>query len=213
MKKVYFISGLGADKRIFSFLDHQGYEPVFIEWIDPLPDESLESYASRLRHQIPGTAPTVVGISFGGMLLTEMAKHDDSIKGIIIASNKTAAEFPSWLRIGKYLPLYKWSPTGLSKKMMLRNTWILGGIKPEHKKLLHQIIRESDMQFSHWAIGAILRWKNAVVPKNIIHIHGTADKLLPCRLVKADHLVKGGTHVLTMDQHEECSALLHQLIV
>jgi hypothetical protein len=33
MKKVYFISGLGADKRAFSFLDLSFCEPVFINWI------------------------------------------------------------------------------------------------------------------------------------------------------------------------------------
>ncbi len=212
MTKVYFISGLGADKRIFSFLDLSFCEPVFINWIDPLPDESLENYALRLRHQIPESHPTVAGISFGGMLLTEMAKHDCNIRAILISSNKTAAEFPSWLRIGKYLPLYKWSPPGVSKKMMLGNTWILGGRKPEHKRLLQQIIRESDMTFTRWAIGAILRWKNSIVPENIIHIHGTADKLLPCRLVSADHIIKDGTHVMTMDQHHEISELLKQLI-
>ena len=53
MKKVYFISGLGADKRIFSFLDLSFCEPVFIDWITPLKNESLESYALRLRKQIP----------------------------------------------------------------------------------------------------------------------------------------------------------------
>ncbi len=213
MKKVYFISGLGADKRVFSFLEHNGYEPVFLSWIDPLKNESLESYAQRLRKQVPEDFPTIVGISFGGMLLTEMAKHDAGIKGIIISSNKIAAEFPSWLRIGKYLPLYKWAPAGISKKMMLSNTWILGGKKPEHEKLLKQIIRESDMQFTKWAIGAILRWKNSVIPENIIHIHGTADKLLPCRLVKANYIIKNGTHVMTMDQHAEVSALLHKLVL
>lgn len=212
MQKIYFISGLGADKRIFSFLDHSGYEPVFVEWIVPAQNESLPSYALRLREQINDPHPTIVGISFGGMLLTEMAKADPGIKGIILASNKTSVEFPSYLRIGKYLPVYKWTPVSFSKKTMLANTWILGGIQPEHKKLLQQIIRESDMNFSRWAIGAILRWENKIVPKNIIHIHGTADKLLPYRLVKADYTIKDGTHVLTMDQHEEVSALLKKLI-
>jgi hypothetical protein len=48
LKKVYFISGLGADKRAFSFLDLSFCEPVFIEWIKPLKNETLQGYALRL---------------------------------------------------------------------------------------------------------------------------------------------------------------------
>ncbi|HLG39082.1 MAG TPA: hypothetical protein VI461_05410, partial [Chitinophagaceae bacterium] len=68
MKKVYFISGLGGDKRVFSFLDLSFCEPVFIEWIKPLKKESLESYALRLRNQIPEKNPVIVGVSLGGMM-------------------------------------------------------------------------------------------------------------------------------------------------
>jgi hypothetical protein len=68
------------------------------------------------------------------------------------------------------------------------------------------------MQFVKWAIDAILHWKNKEIPSNIVHIHGTGDRLLPGNLVKADHIIKGGTHVMTMDNHDEISALLRQLI-
>ncbi|HMU47110.1 MAG TPA: alpha/beta hydrolase [Chitinophagaceae bacterium] len=212
MKKVYFIGGLGADKRIFSFLNLSFCKPIFIDWITPVPKESLKEYALRLRKQIDDESPIVVGISFGGMLITEMAKADPLLKGIILASNKTSKEFPAYLRIGKYLPLYKWAPSGLSKKTMLANSWILGGIHEPQKKLLYEIVKDSNMFFVKWAIGAILRWENNATPKNIIHIHGTADKLLPFRLVKADFKIINGTHILTMDQPGEVSELLKKLI-
>ena len=117
MKKVYFISGIGADKRVFSFLDLSFCEPVYVDWIEPLKQESLESYALRLRKEIRESHPTVVGISFGGMLATEMAKADANLKAIIISSNKTADEFPSYLRIGKYFPFYKWLPGKFISKL------------------------------------------------------------------------------------------------
>jgi hypothetical protein len=41
MKKVYFISGLGADSRVFSFLDLSYFEPVFLDWLPPQKKESL----------------------------------------------------------------------------------------------------------------------------------------------------------------------------
>jgi hypothetical protein len=52
MKKVYFISGLGADKRAFSFLDLSFCEPVFIDWIQPLKNELLPEYALDLKNKL-----------------------------------------------------------------------------------------------------------------------------------------------------------------
>jgi len=212
MKKVYFISGLGADKRTFSFLDLSFCDAVFIDWIKPLEKESLKSYSLRLRQQMPEEHPTVVGVSFGGMLATEMAKEDKLMNVIILASNKSSAEFPAYLRVGKYLPVYKWLPEKLIKNKTLLN-WILGVEKDEQKKLIAAIIADTDPFFLKWAIDAILRWKETSIPANVKHIHGTADKLLPYRLTKADHTIEGGTHIMTLYKHKEISALLRKLMV
>lgn len=211
MKKVYFISGLGADKRAFSFLDLSFCEPQFIEWIKPLEKESLKSYALRLRKQIPEEHPTVVGVSFGGMLATEMAKEDKLMNVIIIASNKSSEEFPAYLRVGKYLPVYKWLPEKLIKNQTVLN-WVLGVEKDEQRKLINAIVADIDPLFLKWAIDAILNWKETSIPDNVKHIHGSADKLLPYRLTKADHTIEGGTHMMTFYKHKEISDLLSQLI-
>ena len=212
MKKVYFISGLGADKRVFSFLDLSFCEPIYINWIEPHKNESLQSYALRLRKSIHESNPIIVGISFGGMLATEMAKADPTIKAIIISSNKTAKEFPKYLRAGKYFPFYKWMPGKMMKRSAHLIKWIFGKNGKEQKRVYLEIVRDTDTDFVKWAITSILNWKNEEVPKNLVHMHGTADRLLPHRLVKADHLIKGGNHVMPMDSHEEVSALLRELI-
>jgi len=213
MKKVYFISGLGADKRVYSFLDLSFCEPVYIDWITPVDKESLEHYALRLRKQIPEAHPTIVGLSFGGMLATEMAKTDADIKAIIISSNKTANEFPSYLRIGRYFPFYKWMPGKMMKRSAHWIKWVFGKNGKEQKKVFLDIIRDTDTDFTKWAIDAILHWNNKIAPQNVIHLHGTADRLLPHRLVKANYIVEGGNHVMPMDSHEEVSALLKKLIL
>ena len=210
MQKVYFISGLGADKRAFSFLDLSFCEPVFVDWISPLKKESLPGYALRLRQQIKEEHPMIVGVSFGGMLATEMAKADNQMKAIIIASNKSAGEFPAYLRLAKYFPVYKWLPGKLLKAGRLN--WILGAKGNEQKKLLRSILADSNPAFLKWAIGAILNWKEKTIPANVLHIHGTADKLLPCRYVKADFKIAGGTHLMSINKPKEISALLQQLV-
>ncbi len=213
LKKVYFISGLGADKRSFSFLDLSFCNPVFIDWIQPFSDESLAGYALRLREQITEQHPTIVGVSFGGMLVTEMAKSDPGIKAIIISSNKTANEFPSIYRTGKYLPVYKWVPPTLLKSTALFRSLFFGPKGEKQKETFRKILNDSDTHFTKWAIHSILYWNNNVVPENIIHIHGTSDKLLPYKKVKADYVIENGTHLMIMNQPEEISNLIKKLIV
>lgn len=211
MQKVYFISGLGADKRGFSFLDLSFCDPIFIDWIKPLRKESLKSYALRLRNQIPEEHPTVVGVSFGGMLACEMAKADPLMNTIIIASSKSANEFPSYLRVGKYFPFYRWLPESVIKSSRSLN-WMFGVKDETQKKLLANIVADIDPYFLKWAIDAILHWKEKEEPANVKHIHGTADKLLPFRYVKADYKIQGGTHLISINKPKEISSLLQQLV-
>lgn len=211
MQRIYFISGLGADKRAFSLLDLSFCEPVFVDWITPLPHETLKSYAARLRSQILDEHPNIVGVSFGGMLATEMARLDDKLNAIIIASNKSSDEFPFYFRIGKYIPAYKWVPGGWLKKSNYLH-WIFGPRGMEQKKLLKEIIADANPDFLKWAIEAILNWDEKAVPANVKHIHGTADRLLLFRYVKADIEVPGGTHLMSLNMPKEISALLQQLL-
>lgn len=212
MKNVYFISGLGASKKAFTFLDLSFCNPIFIEWIDPLKNESLPSYALRLSKQIKESNATIVGLSFGGMLATEIAKNNPSMQAIIISSNKTHREFPKLLKIGKYLPIYQWLPNYSMKKSSTFFAWILGAKGKEQKITQQQIVKETNPIFTKWAIYAILNWYNTTIPKNLIHIHGTADKLLPYSLVNANYNIKKGEHLMIMDEANEISSLLKKLI-
>ena len=213
MQKVYFISGLGADERSFSFLDLSFCEPVFIDWLQPLPKETLINYAIRLRANILEIAPTIVGLSFGGMLVTEMAKADANIKPILISSNKTSTEFPFWLKVGKYFPAYKWVPNFVYKSADARLFWFMGAKGDKQKQAVRNIIKDTNIQFTKWAIEAILNWDNQVVPTNITHIHGTADRLLPYYLAKNTIAIKDGGHLMIMDKADEISKLLLEKIL
>jgi esterase/lipase len=212
MQNVYFISGLGANEKAFSFLDLSFCNPVFIQWIKPQQNETLEQYAVRLSAQIKEPDAIIVGLSFGGMLATEIAKHNPSFKVIIISSNKVYTEFPKLLKIGKYIPAYKWLPNKSMKKSSSFFAWILGAKGSKQRAVQKQIVSQTDPVFTKWAISAIMHWQNIVIPENLIHIHGTADKLLPYRCVKADYTIEGGEHLMIMDEANEISNLLKQLI-
>jgi pimeloyl-ACP methyl ester carboxylesterase len=212
MQTVYFISGLGANNRTFSLLDLSFCNPVFINWIAPLSKETLPQYAARLMEAIPDEKPVIVGLSFGGMLATEMGKLNPAAKIILISSNKTSLEFPPYLRTGIYLPLYRWMPGNVQKNSKKLFGWIIGAKGKQSTELLVSIQQEINPKLTNAFIDMILRWKNEKIPSNIIHIHGTADRLLTYGRVKADYTVKGGTHLMVMNNAEEISLILKNII-
>src|SRR5258706_6624200 len=168
MRKVYFISGLGADKRVFSFLDLSFCEPIYIDWVEPIKNESLKNYALRLRQLIPESDPIIVGISLGGMMASEMAKADANIKAIIISSNKTSKEFPRYLKFTRHIPIYKWIPGKIIIKLLIPFKWVFGAKSKQQIVMLRQIIKDTNPAFLKWAIQAILHWKSNETSSNII---------------------------------------------
>jgi pimeloyl-ACP methyl ester carboxylesterase len=214
MKKVYFISGLGADRTVFDQLDLSFCEPVFLDWIEPLKKESLQHYALRLAEGIKEPDAIVVGLSMGGMMASEIAKANPSIKAIIISSNKSAKEFPSFTRFSiKYFPLYQLTTKWILRIIFPITCWFLGAKDKQDKEHLWRMIERRDMAFIKWCIWAIGRWQLDAAQPNVVHIHGTADNLLPYRYVHPEHTIKGGTHLMVRNRAKEISELLRSLIV
>ncbi len=112
-KELYIFSGLGADERVFQRLDFPGFSTTFIKWIVPQDKETIENYATRLLDQITTTNPTLIGLSFGGLIAVEVAKQIDTEKVILIASAKTKKEIPFYYRFAGQLGLQKLLPTRL----------------------------------------------------------------------------------------------------
>jgi pimeloyl-ACP methyl ester carboxylesterase len=209
---VFFISGLGADKTVFQFLDLSFCEPVFIEWGRPYKNETLEDYALRLKDlYIPDDA-MIIGLSFGGMIATEIVKKYPGIKAVLISSSKTKYELPAYYRFAKFLPLYRLLSNTSVKWFMLHAKWLLGLSNKTQEKIYEDLIKRSDPFFNRWAINAIVTWKNTVIPDNLFHIHGTYDKVLPYKNVVCDYTIEKGEHLMVMQHADIISALLKDLV-
>ena len=212
MKKVYLISGLGADRSVFSKLDLSFCEPVFLDWIEPLEKESLCSYALRLSKKITEPKATIIGLSMGGMMASEIVKANPGMKAIIISSNRTAKEFPPYTRFSiKYLPLYQFTTKAIMRLIFPMTCWVMGAKSKTDRKHLWSVIERVDLPFVKWCIWSIGRWNSDQPQPNVIHIHGTADNLLPYRYVKPDYTIPGGGHLMIMNKAADISALLKKL--
>ena len=138
-QEIYIISGLGADERVFQKLDFSGFKTTFIKWIVPLDNETIENYATRLLDQITTIKPTIIGLSFGGIVAVEIAKQIDTEKVILIASAKTKNEIPFYYRLAGQMRLHRFLPTSLLKKSNFITNWFFGTNSTFDKQLLKQI--------------------------------------------------------------------------
>jgi pimeloyl-ACP methyl ester carboxylesterase len=212
MKTIYIFSGLGADERVFHKINFYNYNAIHIKWITPLLEESIENYALRLTQQITSNNPILVGLSFGGMMAVEVAKHISTEKIILISSSKNKTEIPFYYKLAGRIRLHKI----IQARFLVRANKITNKIfsvrSSEDKKIISSMIGASDVNFLNWAIDKIVHLKNEVVHKNLVHIHGTADRILPIRFVKPDLIIKGGTHLMIMNRAAEVESLILQAI-
>ncbi|MFT4154235.1 alpha/beta hydrolase [Parafilimonas sp.] len=211
MQNLYCISGLGADERVFQYLNLSFAKPVFINWINPLPGESLQAYATQLREKfIREEDPLILGLSLGGMLAVEIAKQLPKATVTIISSAKTKYELPFYWRIFKRVPVYKIITYGLVKQTLTIQEYFLGASSPVSRQYEKTVVNKTDMHFYKWAIGAIVSWKNKIAPPNVFHIHGSKDRLLPLRFVKAGCIINNGGHLMILENAGEISPVLKQ---
>jgi pimeloyl-ACP methyl ester carboxylesterase len=212
MKKIYIFSGLGVDERVFKNLHFENHAVTFIKWITPLNNESLSDYASRLIPQIKTANPILIGLSFGGMVVAEVAKQIGTEKIILIASAKGKEELPFYYRVAGKLALNKLILPSILKQSNFLSNWFFGIENDTDRKFLAEILHDTDSTFLKWAIDKIVNWQNSEQYKNLVHIHGTSDRILPARFVKADFFLDGGGHFMTVNKAPELNKLLNTLI-
>jgi len=209
-KELYIFSGLGADERVFQRLDFSGFSTTFVKWVIPQDSETIEHYATRLLDQITTTKPTLIGLSFGGLIAVEVAKQIVTEKVILIASAKTKNEIPLYYRFAGQIGLHKLLPTRLLKSSNFITNWFFGTSSTFDKQLLKQILIDTDPTFLKWAIDKVARWTNQTQTQNIFHIHGTSDRILPFKFVNCCSTIKSGGHLMTINRTGELNNILRQ---
>jgi pimeloyl-ACP methyl ester carboxylesterase len=205
MKTIYCISGLGADDRAFSKLNIPGYTLNVIHWLVPEPGETLAHFATRMREKITDEHPILMGLSFGGMLCTEIARQIEVDKIIIISSVKSSAQLPAWMKTVAALKLDKIVPLKSTKLTQPFQNKVLGVQSDEEKKLAASYRREVNPQYLKWAVNQAINWKNNWHHPKIYQIHGDKDYMFPIKNIKPDYLIKGGGHFMIMNRANEVS--------
>ncbi len=210
---IYCISGLGADERAFSKLIIEGYQLHVIQWLKPLAKETIAQYAARMRETIAEENPVLMGLSFGGIICTEIAKQITVKKIILISSVKSLHELPRWMWVVAKLRLNKMVPLKRTSKFSTQiQNFFLGISTPEEKAIVAVSRKKDNTEYIHWAVNEVINWKNSWQHQAIFHIHGDKDKIFPVKRVNATYVIKNAGHFMIMNRAEEVSIYINQIL-
>jgi pimeloyl-ACP methyl ester carboxylesterase len=212
---VYLMPGLAASAAIFERikLPEDTFEIVLLEWKIPLDNESLEDYAKRMTVKITQPNPVLIGVSFGGILVQEMAKFIKTRKVIIISSVKSNLEFPRRMKIAKTTKAYKLIPMSLVLNIESLAKFSFGAKVNQRIKLYEKFLSVRDIRYLEWAVEQVILWDRIVADENVIHIHGEADDVFPIKYIKDCTVVKGGTHVMILNKYKWLNENLPRIIL
>ncbi len=212
---VYFMPGLAASTSIFEriALPEDQFEVFLMEWIIPHPKESIKEYVTRLSKNIQHVSPVLIGVSFGGVIVQEMAKIIPVRKTIIISSVKSNKEFPRRLKIAKSTKVYKLLPTGLVQNVEALSKLAYGDTVKQRLKLYDRYLCVRDKCYLDWAIETIILWDRKEADDSVVHIHGDSDNVFPIKYIQNSVVVRGGTHIMILNKYKWLNENLPKIIL
>lgn len=212
---VYFMPGLAASPSIFERIElpQDQFEMLFLEWEIPLDNESLSNYAQRISQKITQPNPVLVGVSFGGILVQEMAKFVEARKVIIISSVRSNTQFPRRMKVTKALHAYKLLPNNLVNKIEKLAKLSSNKTVKERMELYDKFLSVRDDKYLQWAIRNVIVWDRSAIDEKVVHIHGDADEIFPIRYIKNCHIVPGGTHIMILNRFRWLNEHLPKIIL
>ena len=212
---VYFMPGLAASSLIFEriVLPDSLFEVHLLDWELPIANESLKDYAKRIAEKITASNPVLIGVSFGGILVQEMADFLNPLKVIIISSVKSNIEFPRRMKIAKTTKAYKLIPTSIFSNMEKLSAFSFEKSISHRLKLYERYLSVREVHYLDWAIERIVLWDRTQVDPNVIHIHGDADEVFPIQYIKDCIVLKGGTHIMILSKYKWLNENLPTIIL
>ncbi|MBL7886636.1 MAG: alpha/beta hydrolase [Flavobacterium sp.] len=212
---VYFVPGMAADITIFEniHLPDDQFEMFFIPWKLPKSKESIEAYAKRMAKEVHHDNAVLIGVSFGGVMVQEMAQYLNLRKLIIISSVKSSSELPRRMKIAKTTKAYKLLPTSWLQDIEKLVKYAFGDSLKRKLKLYEKYLHVRDKNYLDWALENMICWNRTQIDPKVIHIHGDADEVFPAKNIKEFINVKGGTHAMILSKYKWFNSNLPKIIL
>jgi len=207
--------GLAASSLIFERIElpKDAFEMHLLDWEMPIPGETLKEYAKRMASLVTHENAVLVGVSFGGVLVQEMAQFLKLRKVIIISSVKCNLEVPLRMKIAKSTKAYKLVPTGLMKNVEVLSKFSFGTAIKQRLKLYEKYLSMREKVYLDWAIEQMIMWERTEVDTKVVHIHGDIDEVFPIKNIKDCIIIKGGTHIMILSKFKWLNENLPRIIL
>lgn len=208
--------GMAANPSIFDglSLDPKVFDLVRLKWFQPDKGMDFEAYAKKMCSKINTPEPVLLGVSFGGLLVQEMARHIATKQVIVVSSVKSESELPKRMLFAKYTKVHKLLPTGLVNNVELLAKYAFGETVTKRLALYEKYLSIRDKYYIDWSIDNIVNWKSKGTLPNLIHIHGENDAVFPISKINHCICVKRGTHTMIIHRvkwfNEQLPILINQ---
>lgn len=210
--KLYVVSGLGADFKVLEKITFpQNLEVVFLDWIMPEKNEDFHHYVKRMADRIDDSEPfSLLGYSFGGIIVQEIDKIKAAEKVVIMGSIKSHKEKSRFIKLGEITKIPRFLPQQLFNINSATVYSLARGIvDPKNPKLL-EYFTVRDTYYLKWSIEKVSAWKFEENPK-VIQILGSKDIVFPLKYSKPDYVVQNGTHLFPATKPKEVSKILSEI--
>jgi pimeloyl-ACP methyl ester carboxylesterase len=207
--------GLAASPKIFEYIDlpPAQFEVHHLDWFLPSPGMELAEYARIMAEKVPHKDPVLIGVSFGGMLIQEMARYLNPRKLIVISSIKCRQEMPRRLLLARYTSLHKLLPTGVVHNLETLTRFAFGDAVRKRLKLYERYLGIREKSYLDWALDAIVHWDREEPEPGLVHIHGDQDAVFPMTHLGACLAVEGGTHTMIIHRYKWFNEQLPAIIL
>lgn len=215
--RLILYSGLGVDERLIGPQRAiAGADVEIPKWIDPLPEDTLATYSRRMAEQlIVDDRPIYVGgVSFGGMVAQEVARHVPAKGLVLIATCLSSRGLPlpyRWAsRFARHLPLWV---LNLGKPILPRVRVLMGITKSREVEWFSDMIADTEASFLRWCLGAIADW-DGTGPTTLpfVHVHGQHDLVIPPAWGNPTHLIPHAGHVCNVTHPAEVNAVIETFL-
>ena len=207
--------GLAASHKIFENLefDLDRYTLHYINWIEPQTfEEDISSYACRLSAKIKEKNPVLIGVSFGGIIVQELASYVHPKKVIIVSSVKHHDELPKRFRLAKLTKIYKVFPTKVIENFEDYLGFFIGKSLKKRADLYKKYLSVRSKEYLQWSIATIIKWQQTKPIINIVHIHGTNDAVFPIKNIQNTIKITGGTHIMVLTKAKKISNIIDTVL-
>jgi pimeloyl-ACP methyl ester carboxylesterase len=205
------LPGLNGNPRVLAAQREAFPNSKILGWIAPDTRETIAAYTKRLAANLDAQQPCIVaGVSFGGIVALEFARHVNARACVLIASTRDASGLPASMRAIR--PVASLIPMSLVSRSIHHGWRVAETAMPTFRSRVHHLTN-SEREFRQWAFEALLRWKPpADLPCDVFQIHGERDSTFAVRRSAATRVVPGAGHLLSMTHSADVNAFIREVI-